>query len=269
MIFLDEASVTKLLPIADVLQALERAFVAQARDDIRMPLRTIAANATGLLGAMPAAIIGEHPALGAKLVTVFHDNGARGLPTHQAVIMLFDPETGQPLAVMDGRFITQIRTAATSALATKALARPGASTLAILGTGVQARAHIEALGQIMQIKEVRVWGRTASNAAAVADVARVGGLHSRVAHARLFVDTLEGARNESGAVIGAMREGHLSQSAELTRICDVIAGAARGRHTSDEVTLFQSLGIAIEDMACARLVYDRASAAGIGTKIDL
>jgi len=323
MIFLNERQVAELLPIADVLNALERAFIAQARDEVRMPLRTIAPNADGLLGAMPAAIIPAPAALGAKLVTVFHKNGARGLPTHQALITLFDADTGEPLAMMDGRFITQIRTAATSALATKALARAGASALAIVGTGVQAGAHIEALGQIMQIKELRVWGRTATKAAAVADLARMIGVHARVAatvadacqgadvictltashdpilgvadvgpgthinavgfgglggreisgelmgRARLFVDLLEGARHESGAVQGAMREGHLPENPELTRLCDVISGAARGRQGDRGITLFHSLGIAIEDMACARLVYDRASAAGIGTKLTL
>src|SRR6516225_5433995 len=93
MIFLNERQVAELLPIADVLNALERAFIAQARDEVRMPLRTIAPNADGLLGAMPAAIIPAPAALGAKLVTVFHKNGARGLPTHQALITLFDADT--------------------------------------------------------------------------------------------------------------------------------------------------------------------------------
>ena len=323
MIFLDERQVTELLPIADVLDALERAFIAQARDEVRMPLRTIAPNADGLLGAMPAAIVATPSALGAKLVTVFHDNDARGLPTHQALIALFDAGTGQPLAIMDGRFITQIRTAATSALATKALARAGASTLAIIGTGVQAPAHLEALGQIMQISELRVWGRAAAKAAAVADLARKRGVHARVAatvtdacqgadvictltashdpvlsladvspgahinavgfgglggreisgelmsQAHLFVDTLEGARNESGAVQGAMRDGYLPQDPKFTRLCDVVAGIAPGRQGDREITLFHSLGIAIEDMACARLVYDRARAADIGTKLVL
>ncbi len=323
MIFLNEREVSTLLPIDDVLHAVESAFMAQAKDEVRMPMRTIAANAGGLLGAMPAAISSSPQALGAKLVTVFHGNAATGVHTHNALITLFDPASGLPQAVMDGRFITQIRTAAASALATKALARRDASALAILGTGVQAHAHIEALAHIMRVGELRIWGRTSSNAAKVADSARARGLHARVAatpndacrgaqvictltsahdpllgvadvdagthinavgfagigsreitgelmgSARHFVDSLEGARGESGAIMHALREGHLPQNLELTRLCDVIAGRAPGRQSPDEITLFNSLGIAIEDLACARLVYDRASAAGVGTKLSL
>jgi ornithine cyclodeaminase/alanine dehydrogenase-like protein (mu-crystallin family) len=323
MIFLSEREVTRFLPIDDVLTALEEAFAAQAQDAIRMPLRTIAPGSGGLLGAMPASIMRSPKALGAKLVTVFHDNAARGMPTHQALIALFDAASGQPLAIMDGRFITEIRTAATSALATKALARPDAKALAILGTGVQARAHIEALAQVMNIADLRIWGRTPASAAAVVASVRAlgheaavapsvaaacrgadvictltaahdpilsaddveagahvnavgfGGFDGRevsgdlVGCARLFVDSLEGARHESGAIRLAIREGRLPEEPELTRLCDVIAGSAAGRRSHEDTTLFVSLGIAIEDVACARLVYERAVAAGAGTSVAL
>jgi len=323
MILLSEREVTRFLPIGDVLTALEEAFAAQAQDAIRMPLRTIAPGSGGLLGAMPASIMRSPKALGAKLVTVFHDNATRGMPTHQALIALFDPGSGQPIAIMDGRYITEIRTAATSALATKALARPGAQTVAILGTGVQAHAHIEALAQVTTIRDLRVWGRTPSKAASVLESAKsaghpaavapsitaacrgadvictltashdpilragdvdagthvnavgFGGFDGReiagdlVARARLFVDSLEGARQESGAIRLAIRDGLLREDPELTRLCDVIAGRAVGRQTPQDTTLFVSLGIAIEDVACARLVYERAVAAGAGTSVAL
>ncbi len=323
MIFLNEHEVAALLPIGDVLTALESAFRAQAADRIRMPLRTMAATDDGLLGAMPASIASEPAALGAKLVTFFPGNAATGMHTHQALIALFDPRSGQPQALMDGRFITEIRTAATSALATRALARPDARIVAILGTGVQARAHVGALAEVMQIDELRVWGRTPTKAAEVADLARKRGLHARVAaspadacrgagvictvtsardpivtaldvepgthvnavgmggptarelpgelmeRAKIVVDSIDGAHNESANIMLAIREGRLPAKPVLTLLCDVLAGRAQGRQRTEDITVFDSLGIAIEDLACAQLVYARASAGGVGTVIDL
>jgi len=323
MIFLSESEVASLLPIGDVLTALEAAFHAQAEGKISMPLRTIATSGGGLLGAMPAAISGEGAALGAKLVTFFPGNAATGVHTHQALIVLFDPGSGQPRALMDGRLITEIRTAATSALATRALARADARVLAIIGTGVQARAHVAALAEVMNVDELRTWGRTAKAAAGVADFARKRGVHARVAstvtdachgagvvctvtsarepivtatdidpgthvnavgfagitarelpsdlmaRARIFVDSVEGALNESGNIVLAAREGMLPAKPVLTRLCDVLAGRAAGRHERDDITIFDSLGIAIEDLACARLVFERARAGKIGTLLRL
>lgn len=321
MLFLTESEVASLLPIGDVLHALEVAFSAQAEGKISMPLRTLATSGGGLLGAMPAAISGERAALGAKLVTFFPGNAATGVHTHQAIIALFDPASGQPQAMMDGRLITEIRTAATSALATRALARPDARVLAILGTGVQARAHVAALAEVMNVDELRIWGRTAKEAADVADFARKRGLHSRVAatvtdacqgagvvctvtsardpivtaadidpgthvnavgfggptarelpgdlmaRARIFVDSVEGALNESGNIMLAAREGQLPAKPALTLLCDVLTGRAPGRHDRDDITIFDSLGIAIEDLACARLVFEHARAGKIGTSL--
>jgi len=323
MIFLTEREVASFLPIGDVLSILEKAFYAQSQGKISMPLRNMAANDAGLFGAMPAAISGERPALGAKLVTFFPGNAATGMHTHQALIALFDPRSGQPQALMDGRFITEIRTAATSALATRALARADARVLTILGTGVQARAHVAALAEVMSVDELRIWGRTSKDAAGVADFARKRGLHARVAatvtdachgaavvctvtsardpiisptdidrgthvnavgfggptarelpgelmaRARIFVDSVEGALNESGNILLAVREGQLPAKPALTLLCDVIAGSAPGRQDRDDITIFDSLGIAIEDLACARLAFERASAGKIGTSLSL
>jgi ornithine cyclodeaminase/alanine dehydrogenase-like protein (mu-crystallin family) len=323
MLFLNEREVASLLPIGDVLTTLESAFRAQAAGRIRMPVRTMATTDDGILGAMPAAIAGEPAGLGAKLVTFFPGNAATGIHTHQALVALFDHRSGRPLAIMDGRLITEIRTAATSALATRALARPDARIVAILGTGVQARAHVDALAEVMDIDELRVWGRTPTKAAALADLARKRGMHARVAatptaacsgagvvctvtsahdpilaaldvepgthvnavgmggptarelpgdlmeRATIVVDSLDGALTESANIILAIREGRLPAKPALTLLCDVIAGKTAGRRRSDEITIFDSLGIAIEDVACARLIYDRASAGGIGTSIEL
>lgn len=323
MLVLNEREVKSLLPVQAALSTLERAFKAQAEGRIRMPLRTMASNDDGILGAMPAAIIAEPSSLGAKLVTFFPGNAARGVHTHQAVILLFAPDSGMPVALMDGRYITEIRTAATSALATKALTRPNAGVLAILGTGVQGRAHVEALASVMKIDELRVWGRSAAKAAELADFARKQGLHARVAattaeacrkadvvctvtsardpilhssdiepgthinavgfggptarelsgdlmsRARIIVDSLDGALNESANVILAVREGELPARPDLTLLCDVLANRTPGRRTADEITIFDSLGIAIEDVACARYVYERAWTDGTGTTVEL
>lgn len=323
MLFLNEHEVAGLLPIGDALTALERAFAAQALGKIRMPLRTLAQSEGGILGAMPAAIGAEPMALGAKLVTFFPGNATRGVPTHQAVIALFDAHSGLPLALMDGRYITEIRTAATSALATKALARRDARLVGILGTGVQARAHVEALSEVMEIAELRVWGRTPSRATELADFARKRGLHARVAassadacrkadvvctvtsalqpilrsselepgahvnavgfgsptarelpgdlmaRARIVVDSIDGALNESGNIMLAVRDGLLPAKPELILLCDVLNARVHGRRSQEEITVFVSLGIGIEDIACAQVVYERAKADGIGTTVDL
>jgi ornithine cyclodeaminase/alanine dehydrogenase-like protein (mu-crystallin family) len=142
MLMLDETEVRKFLEMRALIPVMEGAMRALSAGEVVQPLRVMLPVAAhgGFLGSMPAYAGGQ---LGAKLVTFFPDN--RGVPTHHALVMLFRPETGEPLAVMDGRLITEMRTAAVSAAATKALARPGASVLAILGAGVQAHSHLEAL----------------------------------------------------------------------------------------------------------------------------
>lgn len=307
----------------DTIDVLERAFKAYADGQASFPLRTMVATSDGILGAMPGAISGEHAALGAKLVTFFRGNSARGTATHQALIALFDPVTGEPLALMDGRYITEVRTAATSALATRALAAEGATIVAILGTGVQADAHVKALAEIMTISELRIWGRSADKAQALARAARETGLNGRatdsvraacagaqvictttssrepilaaadvgegahinavgssvaqtrelasdlMARCRIVVDSLPGARSEAGDIILAIRDGALKPEPELTLLSDVLAGKSQGRRAPSDITVFKSLGIALEDVACASLVYQRAQKAGAGTKVSI
>jgi alanine dehydrogenase len=246
----------------------------------------------GFLGLMPA-YTGE--ALGVKLVAFYPHN--TDVPTHHATILLFKPETGEPLVSMDGRLITEVRTAAVSAVATDQLARSDASVLAIIGSGVQARSHLEALRLVRNFREVRVWSpRRAKefaqehgvDAAASAEEAVRGadvvvtattsptpvllgewlspGVHINAVGAprpdwrelddevlrrsRVYVDSREAAQKESGDVIAA--------GEVLAEIGEVAAGTKPGRRSAEGATLFKSLGLAVEDVATAELVYRKA-----------
>jgi ornithine cyclodeaminase/alanine dehydrogenase-like protein (mu-crystallin family) len=260
-----------------------------------MPGRVVVpvADHGGFFAVMPAYA----GALGAKLVTWFPNN--RDVPTHHAVIQLFTPETGEPLVTMDGTLITEMRTGAASAVATGLLARKDASSLTIIGSGVQARSHLHALRLVRQFRDVRVWSprhadrfaaefgvRAASSAEEAvrgADVIVVatmsktpvvhGGWVSPGAHvnavgavrpdwrelddelvtrARLFVESREAALRESG---DAIRNGHV-----VAEIGELVAHTAEGRLHDDEITLYKSVGIAVEDIAAAHLVHQRALA---------
>jgi ornithine cyclodeaminase len=323
LLILKPDEVASLFTRGDAMEAVERAMRAQASQAAHFPLRVLVAAPAGILAAMPGEIEGAAPALGAKLVSVFPDNAKHGLETHQALIALFDVGTGTPLALLDGRVITEIRTAAVSALATKALAPPNARIAAILGTGVQARAHAYALSDVMQLDELRIWGRnrlqaetlckalradglaarafdsagsacdgaavictvTASGEPVVPSGAIRGGVHINAVgactpHKReipadlmvlasIVVDSIEGALHEAGDIVMAIADGVLPAHPRLTLLADIIADHAIGRSTPDEITLFESLGIAIEDVACAALVYERARARGIGASVEM
>jgi len=166
VLVLSRAEVRSLLDLEQLLDALERAFVELSAGRTSVPPRIAAQTDKGLLAAMPGYADGI---LETKLVSVFAGNDELGLPTHQATIALFDDETGKPLALMDGTEITAVRTGASSAVATRALARPDARVLAVLGAGVQARSHIDAAGRVRRFDEVRVAGRSAARAQALAD----------------------------------------------------------------------------------------------------
>ncbi len=163
-IWLNESDVRAVLPMADLIESMETALTAFYNGCVRQPVReVIEAGAGGNFFAAMPAWLETGPAMGAKLVTVYHANGNRGLPTHQAAIMLLDAENGALLAVMDGRYITEARTAAVSAVALRRLARPGARTLAILGSGVQAGSHLRAFSLVWKFDEIRCWSPTAAN----------------------------------------------------------------------------------------------------------
>ncbi len=292
---LDEAAVSRLLRMEDVIPAMEHALADFSSGKVVQPLRAIVpvAEHGGFFALMPAYVGG---ALGAKLVTFYPQN--QGVPTHHATILLFKPETGEPLVSMDGRLITEVRTAAVSAVATKRLARPDASVLALIGSGVQARSHLEALRLVRGFEEVRVWSphnagtfarqfdvrATASAEEAVrgADVVVVAttsktpvlfgewlspGAHVNAVgaprpdwrelddevlrRARVYVDSHEAAFKESGDVIAA--------GETIAEVGEVVVGAKPGRESLEEITLFKSLGLAVEDVATADLIYRRAT----------
>src|SRR5216110_381473 len=164
-LFLDEEQVRKHLRIADLISAMEKALIAFSSGKVTQPVRSVinvdVAAATGFLGLMPAL---TPDGLGLKAVTFYPSNAQRGIPTHMATIFLVDPETGTPLAIMDGRLITEMRTAAVSAAATKLLAAADSKVLAILGSGVQAHSHVDALRLVRPFEEIRVWSPTKEHA---------------------------------------------------------------------------------------------------------
>ena len=290
---LDEPAVAQRLHYPDLIPAIADALAALSAGGGRVvqPVRTVLPITPhqGFFAVMPA--YASRGGLGAKLVTFYPKNV--GVHTHHALIVMLKPETGEPLAVMDGRLITEMRTAAASAVATQHLARPDAAVLGILGSGVQAKSHLLALRHVRQFKDVRVWSprnakafadqhgvkavASAADAVRGADVVVVAasattpilkgawlspGTHVNaigatrpdwreldddlVTTARVFVDSREAALRESGDVIAA--------KSEVTEIGAVVAGAAPGRRSAQEITLFKSVGVAVEDVAAAALV---------------
>jgi thiomorpholine-carboxylate dehydrogenase len=295
---LAEAEIARVLTYEQLIPAMERALVAFSAGEVLQPVRTMLTveEAQRFLGVMPAV---THDAMGAKLVCFYPKNAAAGLPTHLATIVLFEPQTGRPLACLDGRLITEMRTAAVSAAVTRHLAPADAKVLALIGSGVQARAHLEALRHVCHFEEVRVWSPTPQHAQrfAAATGARLMELEAAVrgadvivtatssretllrgrwlkdgAHVNavgaclptwrelddeallgstLIVDSREAALRESGDVI-------LSRAAIFAEAGEVFAGTRRPARTA--TTVFKSLGLAVEDLATARLVYDAVEA---------
>jgi len=295
---LDEAAVRRLLRMEELIPAMEQALADFSSGRVVQPVRLMVpiAEHGAFLGVMPAY---TGRALGAKLVAFYPRN--EGIPSHHAVIQLFAPETGVPLVTMDGRLITEERTAAVSAVATKHLARPDAAVLALIGAGVQARSHLRALRLVRAFREVRVWSphraaafarefgvqaaASAEDAVRGADVVVTAtssrtpvlrgdwlapGTHINAVgaprpdwrelddavlqRARLYVDSREAALAESGDVIAA--------GTVFAELGEVVAGRKPGRQSAAEITLFKSLGLAVEDVVSADLVYRKARDAG-------
>src|SRR4029453_2842691 len=291
-IFLNEEQGRQNLRMAELIPAMEKALIDFSADKVTQPLRSVITvdPPGGFFGMMPAL---TPERLGLKIVTFYPKNVERGLPTHMATVALVDPETGTPLAVMDGRLITEMRTAAVSAVAKNLLAPPDAKILAILGSGVQAHSHAEALRLIRRFQEIRVCSPTrehaerfakeigakamsAAEAVHGADVVVTAtnaktpvlegswlksGCHVNVVGASrpdwretddeamanvVFVDSREGAMKESGDVI-------LSGAKIYAELGEGLAGKIPSR--SRETTIFKSLGMAVEDIAAAMLVY--------------
>jgi len=291
-IFLNEEQVRQHLQMMDLIPAMQKALMDFSAGKVVQPVRSIISveQHGGFLGLMPAL---SPDGLGLKAVTFYPPNAERGIPTHMATIFLVDPETGTPVAIMDGRLITEMRTAAVSAAATKLLASPETKVLAILGSGVQARSHVEALRLVMSFEEIRVWSRTRKHAERFAQ--EVGGtvtsaedtvrgadvivtvtssttpvlkgawlkpgchvnavgacrpdwreLDDEAMRNVVFVDSREGALKESGDVI-------LSGAKVYAELGEALVGKVPSR--ANETTVFKSLGMAVEDIAAATLVY--------------
>jgi ornithine cyclodeaminase/alanine dehydrogenase-like protein (mu-crystallin family) len=297
VLFLDEEQVRKHLRMADLIPAMEKALIDFSAGKVTQPVRQVIAidPPGGFYGMMPAL---TPEGLGQKIVTFYPPNAEKGIATHMATILLNDPKTGAPLAVMDGRLITEMRTAAVSAAATKLLAPKDAKVLAILGSGVQARSHIEALRLVRQFEEIRVWSPNKSHADQFAkeigakvmpaeDAVRGADVVVTVTSSKMsilqgkwlkpgchvnavgacrpdwreldddamrnvvFVDSREAAMKESGDVI-------LSRAKIHAELGEAFGGKIDNR--ANETTIFKSLGMAVEDIAAAILVYRSATA---------
>jgi len=295
-LFLNEEQVRQHLHMAELIPAMEKALIEFSGGKVTQPVRSVinVDPPGGFLGLMPAL---TPDGLGLKAVTFYPSNVERGIPTHMATIFLVDPQTGTPLAIMDGRLITEMRTAAVSAAATKVLAFPAAKILAILGSGVQSRSHAEALQLVRNFEEIRVWSPTREHAERFAK--EVGGkamsaeeavrgadvvvtttnsktpvvkgswlkpgchvnaigacrpdwreLDDEAMSNVVFVDSREGAMKESGDVI-------LSDAKIYAELGEALAGKVPSR--ANDTTIFKSLGMAVEDIAAAMLVYRAAS----------
>lgn len=311
--------------MGDLISAMESALARFSAGDVLQPVRTVltVGPTHAYFGLMPAYV--PNPgSLGAKLVTVFADNPAKQLPSHLATIVLLDPETGALQALMDGRYITEARTAAVSAVSARFLAKADASTLAIIGSGVQARSHLEAYSEVRSLKDVRIWSpqarsrerfvsdmsghvtapiratATAEEAVRGADlivlvtssptpvlesawvsagahVVSVGACRPTqremdpelVARARLYVDSRAAAVVESGDVAMGISEGRFTVSHIQGELGEVVLGRVQGRTAEDQVTIFKSLGMAVEDVVTADLVFRRAAETGAGTELTL
>lgn len=322
---LTERQVQSLLPMPDLIAAMESALAKFSAREVLQPVRSVltVGPTKAYFGLMPA-FVPSPASLGAKLVTVFGENHKRDLPSHLATILLLDPETGALQAIMDGRYITEARTAAVSAVSTRFLARPDASILAIIGSGVQARSHLEAYQLVRQLKQVRIWSPKARSreqfvedmsghvpvpivAADTAEAAVRGadlvvlvtssptpviddawvsaGAHvvcvgacrpnqqemppALVARSRLYVDSKAAAVVEAGDIVMNIAATLFDESHIRGEIGELVLGRIPGRGSADDVTVFKSLGMAVEDVVAADLVFRRASESGAGTELTL
>jgi len=295
MLILDEAQVRRHLTYEALIPALEQALIRFSTGEITQPVRTIlpVPEHHGVFGLMPAM---DGELMGVKLVTFYHGNTT--LPTHQAVIQLFSASTGEPLATLDGRLITEMRTAAVTAIAARLFTADRPLTVAILGSGVQARAHLKALRIVREIREVRVWSRTPTHANTFA--AETGAISLTIEEAIRGADVVIGVANVSeplilgkhlspdtfvaaiaavgaskreldneamqASIIAESRESALRESGDIidtgtpiyAELGEILAGRIAPPPQGRRV-VYKGLGIAAEDLAAARLVYEAAS----------
>ena len=322
-LLLTESDVKALLPMDHLIATMESALADFSGGRVVQPVRSVlqVGPQNAFYGVMPA-YIPKLPALGTKMITVFASNAERDLPSHLATITLLDPETGALLALVDGRYITEARTAAVSAVSVNYLAKPDAGVLALIGSGVQARSHLEAIDRVRQLQEVRVWSRSPERreafvtemtphatapiraAATAEDAVRdanivvlvtaarepvvrnewiADGAHicavgacrpdqremdaALVARGELWVDSREAAMKEAGDILLAIKDGAIDASHIAGELGEFVASASRRK--DNRLTIFKSLGMAVEDVAAAHLAFVRAGQAGRGRVFEL
>lgn len=324
VLILNRAEVLELLPMPECIAVMEETLAALARGQATNPLRQVfpVPDRPGLMALMPA-YLAEKCTLGAKIVGVFPENRVVGQDVHQGAVLIFEAEHGRLAAVIEAGAVTALRTAAVSGVATRWLAREDATTLAILGSGVQAHSHLRAMLAVRPITQVRIWSRQLDHAHALAQKvseeyrlpARVflhvrdavagadiictttsspepilrgewlsPGVHinavgsslpfqreldsAAVARSRLFVDRRESALKEAGDFVIPCNEGVVTETHIRGEIGEVLVGKIVGRQTRDEITLFKSVGLAVEDVASGYYLYEKALAQGRGTWVE-
>ncbi|HEY2807023.1 MAG TPA: ornithine cyclodeaminase family protein [Gemmatimonadales bacterium] len=327
-LLLNESDVARCLTMARLIPLMRETLGRFSRGECVQPVRTSLRiqPAQGFYGVMPAHVpgTGDDPgSFGLKSVCFFPSNEGTALPTHLATVLILDPRTGALEAMMDGRLITEMRTAAVSAVSADLLAAKDPLTLAILGSGVQARSHLEAMKEVRELAHVRVWSRSHEHAIrfvhdmhhkvrcpisavpTVKDALRgarlvvtatsatqpvvsaemlepgmhlavVGSSNRRarelegaaVKRCRVWVDSRDAAKVEAGDLLLAINEGAIGEDHVVGELGDVVNGTP-GRSSADEITMFKSLGMAVEDVATGHMVVEEARAQGIGRDIDL
>ncbi len=321
ILILNSADVRRLLPMDACIDAMAEAFMALRRGEALNPLRLIMMlpDQRSVLAVMPSYL---KDSMGVKVISVMPSNHGTAYDSHNGAVLLFEAVHGQPLAMIEAGAITAIRTAAVSGLATRLLAREDAGDLAILGVGVQARTHLEAMQSVRKLRRVRVWSRNLDRARIFAEreAAKYGltievmptvqaavagadlictttaarepvlmgewlapGVHLNVVGAslrttrevdtaamvksRLYVDRRESTLNEAGDFLIPKSEGAVDDSHIQGELGEVLLGQVKGRQSAAEITLFKSLGLAVEDLASAQLIYAQAVEQGIGIKV--
>jgi alanine dehydrogenase len=325
MLLLSEKQVQDLIDIDELIATLEQAHIQCSTGRAVMPVRLVVPlpQIHGRITTMPG-FLNDDNALGMKVITYFQDNPKRGLPAILATIMLFSVETGKMIAVMDGSYITAIRTACASAMATRALANRETPVLGILGAGVQARAHIQALSRVRKLQQIKIYSpsgisatkirkdmesdvgfgvkvaASAEDAVKHSDIVVTvttakepilksewlnAGVHinavgshrpdlrevdgATLARAKVVVDSREAIMTECGDILLALKEKSIPEDVIHAEIGEVLAGMKSGRESAGEITLYKSVGIAIQDVATANLVYHRALDRKVGTQVEI
>ena len=324
-LILNQKEIAELLTMEECMMAMDRAFLALASGEVVLPLRQVVwlPGNESALACMPA-VSNDSKSMAVKVISVFPRNRDTEYDAHQGAILLFEIENGRLLAILDATEITAIRTAAVSGIATRTLARPDASELTIVGSGVQAQKHLQSMMVARKLSRVRVWSRTHANAQRFCEREQTNygipiepilhpvdavtgaeiictvtssrtpvlmgewiqpGAHinavgtygpgareldsAAVLRSRMYVDRIESAMNEAGDFVIPRNEGAITDRHIRGELGDLLSGKIPGRSSFDEITLFKSLGLAMEDLAAAQYVYEKARLKGIGTAVEL